>query len=76
MAFSSFVVGNVFVGEDTARGKNSSVREEQMENESQSAGGAVFVQTNEEEGNQVLAFRRDPDGQLTGPDPSADGWSR
>ena len=44
-----------------------------MENESQSAGGAVFVQTNEEEGNQVLAFRRDPDGQLTGPDPQPTG---
>jgi 6-phosphogluconolactonase len=36
-----------------------------MENEIGSTGGAVFVQTNERDGNRVLAFRRAPDGQLT-----------
>lgn len=37
-----------------------------MENEEMSGRGAVFVQTNEAEGNHVLAFRRGADGELSG----------
>lgn len=44
-----------------------------MENRDASAGGAVFVQTNEEEANRVLAFRRGADGQLSGPQSVATG---
>lgn len=39
-----------------------------MENEDVSTGGAVFVQTNGEEANRVLAFLRGADGQLSGPE--------
>jgi 6-phosphogluconolactonase len=38
----------------------------EMEKRDGSNGGAVFVQTNGAEGNAVLAFRRGPDGQLSG----------
>jgi 6-phosphogluconolactonase len=43
-------------------------KEGYMENENVSADGAVFVQTNEEEANRVLAFHRGADGQLSRPE--------
>jgi 6-phosphogluconolactonase len=36
-----------------------------METENTPNGGAVFVQTNEADGNAVIAFRRGPDGHLS-----------
>jgi 6-phosphogluconolactonase len=48
-------------------------KEEQMENENERAGGAVYLQTNEEDANRVLVFRRGADGQLSRPESVATG---
>jgi hypothetical protein len=36
-----------------------------MQNRDEARGGAVFVQTNEVDGNRVIAFRRGPAGELS-----------